>query len=420
MMSFTLSQSQRSVRGIATISATIAATMVMQGSIVDVRALKLKPQGHAASPIWSCLSSMFSSSDASSGGRLSASDVEKLRSSPSSGKFSDKYILLEDYLGSGSSGEVHKCFLKADDSKKEYACKEINIDELLDILIKDCKKIYPKLEDMKARSWCFKRNTDMKGAVQKIIAQEKLWVDKLSPVKNVSDESLLSLADSNIITPIEWMVEDPGRYGDFPRSFYVVMEFFPGHELRHRIPLEQRGDGLPVQTVKEIMRKALTALKFLHEHGIMHRNLKPENIMINEHDDIRIIDFGLAMSFDVNGSPQANSLDGTPEYFSPELCRVAKGQCEYYGESCDVWAMGVVMYELLTGQDLYSFRDSDGKLRYGLDYIYDTIGSWVKAPVQNVQNHSGGADDILYKMLNKDARTRISAGNCLAHSFFTS
>jgi serine/threonine-protein kinase len=100
-----------------------------------------------------------------------------------------------------------------------------------------------------------------------------------------------------------------------------------------------------------ITRRILDALQYIHTHGVVHRDLKPENIMVDENDNIKLIDFGIA------GNANARRLTfakfsqtmGTPDYISPEQVKGKRGDAR-----SDLFALGVMLYEMLTGKVPYS------------------------------------------------------------------
>ncbi|MBE2283518.1 MAG: protein kinase [Prosthecobacter sp.] len=136
---------------------------------------------------------------------------------------------------------------------------------------------------------------------------------------------------------------------DFGRNaaggVYIVMEYVNGTSLLE-IMQERR---LPVDEVLEIIRQTCLALQFAHDHGVVHRDIKPTNILIDERKRVRVADFGLAkLHLKEPGSHSAvqSSLGGTPVYAAPEQMR-RNGVVDH---RCDIYSTGVTMYELLTGQ----------------------------------------------------------------------
>ncbi len=135
--------------------------------------------------------------------------------------------------------------------------------------------------------------------------------------------------------------ETAGETGPVP---YIVMEYVDGDTLRD--VLKQEGP-LPPRRAMEIVADVCAALDFSHRHGIVHRDVKPANIMLNRAGAVKVMDFGIARAVsDGQATMTATSaVIGTAQYLSPEQAR---------GESVDarsdVYATGCVLYELLTGQ----------------------------------------------------------------------
>jgi eukaryotic-like serine/threonine-protein kinase len=122
---------------------------------------------------------------------------------------------------------------------------------------------------------------------------------------------------------------------------YITMEFIEGKDLCGR--LEER--RFTVEESVRIMRQVCAALDAAHSEDVIHRDLKPQNIMIGERGKVTVMDFGLARSMEMNGLTQTGAMLGTPAYMSPEQ---AKGQ--QLDARSDLFAFGIIFYELLTGK----------------------------------------------------------------------
>ncbi|XP_071007999.1 MAP/microtubule affinity-regulating kinase 4 [Oncorhynchus clarkii lewisi] len=126
-------------------------------------------------------------------------------------------------------------------------------------------------------------------------------------------------------------------------SYYMAMELCVGGDLMDRICEKKR---LEEREVRRYTRQILSAVEHLHTHGIIHRDLKIENFLLDEHNNIKIVDFGLSNTLKVEreSAELLNTQCGSPAYAAPELLAHSK-----YGPKVDVWSVGVSMFAMLTG-----------------------------------------------------------------------
>ncbi len=129
--------------------------------------------------------------------------------------------------------------------------------------------------------------------------------------------------------------------GEAEGSYYIVMEYVEGRTLKELIIA--RGP-CPVTVAVSYVRQVLAALRYAHRNGIVHRDIKPHNVLVDHEGRVKVADFGIARA----GSSQmteAGSIIGTAQYLSPEQARGAP-----VDESSDLYSTGIVLYELLTGK----------------------------------------------------------------------
>lgn len=143
------------------------------------------------------------------------------------------------------------------------------------------------------------------------------------------------LAHPNIVR-IHDIGEEMGRR-------YISMEFVPGGDLKKHF--RSQGAPLPPATVVRLMTPVAAALEYAHSMGIVHRDVKPANIMLTENMAPKVSDFGIAKVLEATGETQAGAVIGTPMYMSPEQVRG-----EVADTRADVYSLGVMMYELATGR----------------------------------------------------------------------
>ena len=136
-------------------------------------------------------------------------------------------------------------------------------------------------------------------------------------------------------------------------DLFIAMAFHEGVTLRARIAAEENGAGLPVAEALHIARQIASGLAKAHERGILHRDIKPGNVIVAKDGVTRIIDFGLAKSSDAAASLDG-STKGTPLYMSPEQASGKTLDCR-----TDLWSLGAVLYEMLAGRPPFT---GDGSL----------------------------------------------------------
>jgi len=143
------------------------------------------------------------------------------------------------------------------------------------------------------------------------------------------------LSHPNIVTVIDRGEADDGRH-------FIVFEYVDGENLKELI---DRTGPLPVNSALELAAGIARGLAFAHAQGIVHRDVKPQNVLLNGDAKPKVTDFGIARSLDVErGVTQTGTVLGTSNYIAPEQATGA-----HVGEASDVYSLGVVLFELLTG-----------------------------------------------------------------------
>ena len=140
--------------------------------------------------------------------------------------------------------------------------------------------------------------------------------------------------------------------GDFHGTQYIVMEYIEGKTFSKIIDLQP--GGVSLKAFSGMIQPVVNALVYAHSQGVIHRDLKPDNLILNKMGSPVIVDFGLSKTFDVESESSGyitsqGMVLGSPGYMSPEQVR-AQAQ----DHSTDIFSMGVIMYELLKGENPFS------------------------------------------------------------------
>jgi eukaryotic-like serine/threonine-protein kinase len=177
---------------------------------------------------------------------------------------------------------------------------------------------------------------------------------------------------------------------------YIVMEYVDGVTLRDIV----HTDGpMPTQRAIEVIADACQALNFSHQHGIIHRDVKPANIMISTADAVKVMDFGIARAIADSGNSvtQTAAVIGTAQYLSPEQARG-----EAVDARSDVYSLGCVLYEILTGEPPF-IGDSP------VAVAYQHVREDPVPPSQRYEGVSAELDAVVLKALAKNPDNRYQS-----------
>ncbi|XP_058417127.1 protein kinase C delta type isoform X2 [Diceros bicornis minor] len=180
---------------------------------------------------------------------------------------------------------------------------------------------------------------------------------------------------------------------------FFVMEFLNGGDLMYHIQDKGRFE---LYRATFYAAEIICGLQFLHNKGIIYRDLKLDNVMLDQDGHIKIADFGMCKE-NIFGEKQASTFCGTPDYIAPEILQGLK-----YSFSVDWWSFGVLVYEMLIGQSPFHGDDED-ELFESIRVDTPHYPRWITKE----------SKDILEKLLERDPTKRLGVtGNIKGHSFF--
>jgi len=181
------------------------------------------------------------------------------------------------------------------------------------------------------------------------------------------------------------------------------MDFINGGEVFFHLS----NDGcFSEERAKFYAAEIVLGLQYLHENGIIYRDLKPENLLLNHQGHVVITDFGLSKEGMVNPEDTTKTFCGTPEYLAPEIILG-----ERYSKAVDWWSFGTLIFEMMSGLPPF-YVDNNEEL------MFEKI---LRAPIEMPATFSEEAKDIINKLLDRDPEQRLRDPALIkAHPFFSS
>jgi eukaryotic-like serine/threonine-protein kinase len=183
--------------------------------------------------------------------------------------------------------------------------------------------------------------------------------------------------------------------GEAEDTYYIAMEFLDGRTLKELVV--SRG-AAPINVAIEYARQILSALRFAHRHGIVHRDIKPHNVLVDAEGRVKVTDFGIARA-GTSQMTETGSIVGTAQYLSPEQAR--GGEVD---PRSDLYSLGVVLYELLTGKTPF---DGETPVEIAMKHLSNAP----KPPSKLRPDIPPELDKVVLRALAKDPNDRYQSAD---------
>jgi DNA-binding response OmpR family regulator len=230
-----------------------------------------------------------------------------------------------------------------------------------------------------ARVYLASREDDDEPLVVKILRQE-IVLNKKALERFMEEYSMVERIQSRHVARIY-------GHGNYENHAYLVMEFFEGGDLMKRLG----GKPVPPDEALRFFRELMFALGDIHEKGILHRDLKPQNLMFRQDGSLAIVDFGIAKNIDAADRTGQGEVLGTPRYMSPEQV-----QGRALDLRTDIYSAGVLLYQMLSGKHLF---DGETAMEVAMHHL-NTQPPPLPASLEHYQ-------PLLDKLVEKDREARF-------------
>ncbi|MBE1553510.1 Stk1 family PASTA domain-containing Ser/Thr kinase [Sporosarcina limicola] len=192
--------------------------------------------------------------------------------------------------------------------------------------------------------------------------------------------------------------------GEEGKLHYLVMEYIEGQTLKKFI---KTNGPLKPERALPIMRQLVSAISNAHHNGIVHRDIKPQNILMDPDGNVKITDFGIAMALSASDHTKTNSVIGTVHYLSPEQARGGMAT-----KKSDIYSLGIVLYELLTGELPFS---AESAVAIALKHLQEETPS-VRALFPTIPQ---SVENVILKATAKDATYRYRSADEMVDDLLT-
>ncbi|KAI1180445.1 kinase-like domain-containing protein [Nemania sp. FL0916] len=303
----------------------------------------------------------------------------------------NQYV-IGDEIGRGSYGAVH---LATDQFRNEFAVKEFSKSRLRKRAQSNILRRPEPGTQHQLRPGMGPNNFHRKlfGRQEDAEAKDALYLIRaeIAIMKKLNHPNLVALIE---------VLDDPED-----DSLYMVLEMCKKGVVM-KIDLDQDADPYDNELCRTWFRDLILGIEYLHEQGIIHRDIKPDNLLLTDDDVLKIVDFGVSEMFEKPNEMKTSKSAGSPAFLPPELCQAKHGDIS--GTAADVWSMGVTLYCL-----------KYGKLPFRGENVLDMYDAIRVKPLSLPDNEDPEFVDLITRILDKNNETRITLPEIREHPWVT-
>ncbi|KAK0732749.1 kinase-like domain-containing protein [Apiosordaria backusii] len=304
----------------------------------------------------------------------------------------NQYVIKEE-IGRGSYGAVH---LATDQFGKEYAVKAFSKARLRkriqsNILRHGPRSLgrFPSRAPFGAPDLPVARLTDQRAKEE----QDPLFLirEEIAVMKKLNHPNLVQLIE---------VLDDPEE-----DTLYMVLEMCKKGVVM-KVGLGESATPIDEEQCRHWFRDLILGVEYLHSQGVVHRDIKPDNLLLTEDDVLKVVDFGVSEMFEQSTDMKTAKSAGSPAFLPPELCVAKHGDVS--GKAADIWSMGVSLYCLRYGKIPFE--------KFGVLEMYEAI----RTETPHIpEDEKPDFVDVMRKLMEKDPEKRIKMDELRDHPWVT-